>query len=64
MCNSLDPDQAQQFVGSDLGLTVCQGYQHLTAVKVLNIMLDNFCTSFLSDNYPNFTGLDKQNFSV
>ena len=30
--NSLDPDQAQLFVGPDLGLNCCQGYQQSTQV--------------------------------
>ena len=30
--NSLDPGHVQRFVGSDLGQTVCKGYQQRTPV--------------------------------
>ena len=44
MTNSLDPDQAQHFVGSDLGpnclQTVCKGYQQTAIVgKELTLFL-------------------------
>ena len=32
MSNSLDPDQAQRFVGPDLGPNCCKGYQRTTLV--------------------------------
>ena len=43
MSNSLDPDQVRHFVGPDLDLNICKGYQQITLVgkelKVYNYMI-------------------------
>ena len=56
MSNSLDPDQAQHFVGPDRVQTVCKSYQQMTKVatggKTVNmnkqplLFYFTFCTKF------------------
>ena len=39
MSNSLDPDQAQHFLGLALGPTVCKGYRQMAPSRIFMVVL-------------------------
>ena len=58
MSNSLDPDQAQRFVGPDLGPNCCKGYQQTTLVGkelVTGLLSRNYCGKYFGTGGCNCT---------